>query len=218
MKFSSGPFGVAATGFYTRLENVTDQGAVIDTLTGRTIWIVEAFPGTRGYGIELEASASPAQGLTVLGNGTFLRAEFAMCDTTTLATDGRTCPGRAGGADVGTLLIGVPKVIGNLSATYRVLGVTLLGDWHFVGRRFSSYALEGEARNELPSYSYFNFGASYRLSRGVTISADLLNAFQSKGLEEGNPRLSVLGDRTSDLFLARPILPRHFVASLRYEF
>ncbi|MBX6330230.1 MAG: hypothetical protein IRY91_00135 [Gemmatimonadaceae bacterium] len=54
--------------------------------------------------------------------------------------------------------------------------------------------------------------------RGITVSAQLLNLYQSKGLEEGNPRLSLVGGRTSDLFLARPILPRRFQASIAYNF
>jgi hypothetical protein len=50
----------------------------------------------------------------------------------------------------------------------------------------------------------------------VRINADLLNAFQSKGLEEGNPR--VIGGGLSTTFLARPLLPRRFQVSLEYEF
>jgi len=40
----------------------------------------------------------------------------------------------------------------------------------------------------------------------VRVNLDLLNAFQGKGLEEGNPRLVTTGP----VFLARPILPRRF--------
>jgi hypothetical protein len=59
-----------------------------------------------------------------------------------------------------------------------------------------------------------------RLPRSrLSIQLNLLNAFQSKGLEEGNPRLAQLaGGRTSDLFLARPLLPRRFMLSLRHDF
>jgi len=51
---------------------------------------------------------------------------------------------------------------------------------------------------------------------GARISLDLLNAFQSKGLEEGNPRLVSQGG--SQIFLARPILPRRLQASIDYDF
>ena len=51
-----------------------------------------------------------------------------------------------------------------------------------------------------------------RSNTGTSINLDLLNAFQSKGLEEGNPRLV---SSTGSVFLARPILPRRFQVSVR---
>jgi outer membrane receptor protein involved in Fe transport len=76
-----------------------------------------------------------------------------------------------------------------------------------------------KAGNKLPAYQYMNLGISYNVpGQGITINADVLNAFQSIGLEEGNPRLALVGGRTSDLFLARPILPRRFTLGVRYEF
>jgi hypothetical protein len=51
---------------------------------------------------------------------------------------------------------------------------------------------------------------------GTRINLDLLNAFQSKGLEEGNPRLVSQGG--SQIFLARPLLPRRLQASIEYDF
>ena len=77
-----------------------------------------------------------------------------------------------------------------------------------------------KAGTKLPQYNYFNFGLGYLLPKNrVSLTADLLNAFQSIGLEEGNPRLALLaGGRTSDLFLARPILPRRLQVGLRYDY
>jgi hypothetical protein len=51
---------------------------------------------------------------------------------------------------------------------------------------------------------------------GARLNVDLLNAFQGKGLEEGNPRLSAAG--VTPIFLARPILPRRLQVSLSYDF
>ena len=53
-------------------------------------------------------------------------------------------------------------------------------------------------------------------AQGITINANLLNAFMDEGLEEGNPRLQSSGG--TGIFLARPILPRRFTLSLRYDF
>ena len=93
-------------------------------------------------------------------------------------------------------------------------------DFHWVGSRF----VEGPQTRpqdapaaELPGYGYFNFGASLAIPRsGVRINADLLNAFQNKGLEEGNPRL--LGVGVQPFFVARPLLPRRLLVGVSYDF
>ena len=59
----------------------------------------------------------------------------------------------------------------------------LKADWHWVASR----SVDLGAGATLPAYNYFNFGAAYALPDGHEINIDLLNAFQSKGLEEGNP-------------------------------
>ena len=43
-----------------------------------------------------------------------------------------------------------------------------------------------------------------------------MNAFQSKGLEEGNPRLVGVGG--APIFLARPLLPRRVLVGVSYDF
>jgi len=173
---------------------------VTDTLTGRTTWIVVTSPENKSYGAELELSALPFTPLRLEANATWLKAEL----------------GAGAGADIGSWINGVPPIIANTAATYSISNFRLTGDWHFVGRRFSDV----KAGNVLPQYSYFNFGAGYTLPRSrLGITADLLNAFQSTGLEEGNPRLALFaGGRTSDLFLARPLLPRRLMVSLRHDY
>ena len=199
-KFASPRFGATLNGFWMLLKNIVGQGAVTDTTTGRTTWIVVTSPENKSYGAELELSALPFKPLRLEGNATWLKAEL----------------GAGAGADIGSWINGVPPIIANTAATYSISSFHLTGDWHFVGRRFSDV----KAGNVLPQYSYFNFGAGYTLPRSrLGISADLLNAFQSKGLEEGNPRLALIaGGRTSDLFLARPLLPRRFMISLRHDY
>ena len=195
IKYFSDRFGVAATGFYGRLKNIVGQGAVLDTTTGRTVWVLQTSPENNSYGIEFEGSAELARGLRFLANATVLKAEL----------------GSGAGADIGSWLNGVPPVIGNLSGTWTRSGVTLLGDLHYVGRRFSDVTTS----SKLAAYAYANFGASYQFPRSLTaVSLDLLNATQAKGLEEGNPRLAA--SRT--VFLARPLLPRQLTLSVRHEF
>ena len=85
--------------------------------------------------------------------------------------------------------------------------------------RFSENPLDRNLADPaiLPAYTYFNFGASYHIPEaGIRINADLLNAFQSKGLEEGNPRLQGVG--AQQFFVARPLLPRRFMLGITYDF
>ena len=200
VKYASARFGATLNGFWMLLKNIVGQGAVTDTLTGRTTWIVVTSPQNKSYGAELELSALPFTPLRLEANATWLKAEL----------------GAGAGADIGSWINGVPPIIANTAATYSISNFRLTGDWHFVGRRFSDV----KAGNVLPQYSYFNFGAGYTLPRSrLGITADLLNAFQSTGLEEGNPRLALFaGGRTSDLFLARPLLPRRLMVSLRHDY
>ncbi len=217
VKYASRRYAVTVNGFYTELRNITGQGAVTDPVTGEITWLTQTAPETRSYGLEFEGAASLSPQLSLLAIGTLIKADFASCPDTTATPGAAPCPG---GADVGTFLLGVPPVIGNVLATYRAAsGPELKLDWHFVARRYSTFADSAGDRNRLPTYSYLNLGASYRIpGRSLTLAVDLLNALQSKGLEEGNPRLTQQGGRTSDLFLARPILPRRLLASLRYDF
>jgi iron complex outermembrane receptor protein len=192
-----GPLGFTVNGFYTKLKNIVSQGLVIDSVTGASTWIIVTSPENRSYGAEIELLATPIQGLQLLGSGTFLRAEL----------------GSGAGADIGSRLNGVPASIGNLSGSYTFSRVRATADWHWVGSRF----VDVNVGTALPSYSYFNYGLAYMLpAQGITINANLLNAFMDEGLEEGNPRLQSTGG--SGIFLARPILPRRFTLSMRYDF
>ena len=212
VKHASRNFGVTLDGFYTILKDIVSQGLVLDPITGQSIWIIQANPSVSSYGLELEGSGHlPNSGFGAVTNWTFLRAVYASCPT---GANAQQCPT---GADVGTILSGVPPIVGNLAVTYGARsGASFDADFHFVDRRCTSAI---GCDNKLPTYTYLNLGAQYVIpSNGITIRADLLNAYQSIGLEEGNPRLSLVGGFTSALFLARPILPRALMVSMGYKF
>jgi iron complex outermembrane recepter protein len=203
VKYAADRVGLAVNGFFTKLKNITGQGAVIDPTTGETTWRTTNDPQARSFGAEIEASATPVEGLQVIGSGTLIRSE------------------QGPGIDslVGERLAGVPSIIGNVAAIYsprRAAGLQFKADWHTVGSRFIEAPRDRVSGLKLPSYNYFNFGVGFALpNAGTRINVDLLNAFQSKGLEEGNPRLVGAG---STLFFARPILPRRLQASIEYDF
>jgi iron complex outermembrane receptor protein len=207
VKYASGGLGVTVNGFYTILKNQIGQGAELDPVTGGTIWVIRQSPDNRSIGAEVEAFASPIEGLQLIGSGTFLSAELG------------------GGVDSlvrfkGERLALVPTSLGNLAAIYsprRAPGLQFKADWHWVGSRFTEGPLTRVDETKLPSYNYFNFGLGFAIpSAGIRLNADLLNAFQSKGLEEGNPRLVSVGG--TPIFLARPLLPRRLQVSIDYDF
>jgi outer membrane receptor protein involved in Fe transport len=199
VKYAQGSVGATVNGFFTQLKNQTSQGSVVDSVTGRTTWIITPNADNRSYGAEFEVFFSPMTALQLRGSATWLRAEL----------------GKGAGADIGQRLTGIPASIGNLSATYEVDRVRLLGDWHYVAKRVQNLA----TNTGLPAYNYFNFGAAYTLpgTNAATIDFNVLNAFQSHGLEEGNPRI-ISGAGAANVYLARPLLPRRLTSSIRYNF
>ncbi len=207
VKYAAGRVGLTVNAFYTKLKNITGQGAELDPVTGGTTWVVRLSPDNRSFGAEVEAFVSPVDGLQLLGNATVLQAELG------------------GGVDSlaglsGERLALVPRTLGNLVAIYspqRAAGLAFRADFHWVGSRLTESPLTRVDNTLLPSYSYFNFGVGLALpGTGVRLNADLLNAFQGKGLEEGNPRLVSVGG--TPVFLARPLLPRRFQVGIEYDF
>lgn len=210
LKYSNPLYGGTLGLFWGQLKNNVGQGAIVDPNTGNTVWIVQTNPDSRAYGVEIEASVRPVPELNVIGAGTFLATKTVTPGGTSLTAGG------------------VPKAVVNLAAVYTVpqVGLSFKADWHYVGARdivnsnydyttgkYTIYDVVGS----LKAYGYFNFGASYAIpGQGITISADVLNAFQSNGFEEGNPRLIATGG--NPLFLARPILPLQFMAYISYQF
>lgn len=183
VKHASRNFGVTLDGFYTILKDIVSQGFVTDPTTGQSIWTIQPNPSVSSYGLEFEGSGHlPNSGFGAQTNWTLLKAVYASCPTGAPGTF-VGCPT---GADVGTLLSGVPPLIGNLAVTYGSRsGASLDADWHFVDRRCTSQL---GCTTLLPTYSYLNLGAQYLIpANGITIRADLLNVYQSIGLEEGNP-------------------------------
>jgi outer membrane receptor protein involved in Fe transport len=211
VKYASGGLGVTVNGFYTKLKNIVGQGAELDPVTGATIWRITTDPENRSFGVEAEAFVTPAEGLSLIGSATVLEAALGAGTPDTMNN---------GSPLVSKLLAIVPTAIGNLAAVYSprtVAGLQFKADWHFVSSRYTERPQERTSLTKLPSYSYFNFGAGFAIPQaGVRVNLDLLNAFQGKGLEEGNPRLISTGG--SPIFLARPLLPRRLQASLEYDF
>jgi outer membrane receptor protein involved in Fe transport len=212
VKYATGRVGVTINGFYTKLKNITGQGAIFDSATGATTWRITSDPEQRSFGAELEAFVSPVEGLQLIGSGTIMDAALGKGTPATLTNGVSPLTSK--------ILALAPTTIGNIAAIYspqRVAGLQFKADWHWVGSRWPQRPQERFTDFKLPSYNYFNLGAGFAIpNTGARVNLDLLNAFQSKGLEEGNPR--VIGGGLSTTFLARPLLPRRLQASIQYDF
>ncbi|MGE5456933.1 MAG: TonB-dependent receptor [Methanococcaceae archaeon] len=208
VKFSSEAFAFTVNGFWEQLTNIVGQGFEIDPVTKQGVWVIRSSPDNRAYGAEFEVSGRPLQGLNLLAVGTYTHAQNVEGSGGAALTAG-----------------GIPNWIGNITASYNMMGLSLYADFHYVAARTLIDAQYDQTLgrftkyNEyftLKAYNYMNAGVSYTLTEPrLTLAVDLLNVYQSLGLEEGNPRSPGV---KSNFFVARPILPRRLMASMRYEF
>ena len=188
--------GLTVNGFYTKLKNIVGQGAVVDSVSGATTWV--KFPVRRPSPMERRWRRPSAR--------------WRDCRSWAAPPSSRPSWEPEVGPTSGAGSNGVPTSLGNLAVFFapRRTGLSFKGDWHYVAERPAGAGIA------LPAYSYFNFGAGFAIVGGARFNVDLLNALQSKGLEEGNPRIATPG--ASPLFLARPLLPRRLQASIAYDF
>ena len=96
VKYANRGLGLTVNGFWTKLKNVVSQGAVVDSVSGATTWVIVPGAETKSYGAEVEATISPLEGLQIVGSTTILKAEV----------------GAGGGTDIGSRLNGVPTSLG----------------------------------------------------------------------------------------------------------
>jgi len=217
VKAQIGRGAITVGGFYVLGKNNTGQG--LEVVNGVTTWVIRQSPDVRSYGAEIEAVMNPVEGLLLQGNATILQGELGGIEGG--PTDNPALIDSLARRE-GERLALVPTNLGNLAAVYTTrgqYGLSFKADWHWVAERFSEDPVTRNLANPavLPGYNYFNFGAGIVIpNSGTRVTVDLLNAFQSKGLEEGNPRLSSAGG--APVFLARPILPRRLQVSVSYDF
>ena len=88
-----------------------------------------------------------------------------------------------------------------------------------VGKRYA----DDQNNIELPAYTLINLRANRSFAVGtrqtITIGLNLYNAFNSRGLTEGDPRVGDTNTILNDPFYnARPILPRRLTGSLTFKF
>lgn len=200
-RIGSPHFGLNASAYFLRLENFPSQDVRVDPVTGETVFVTDFVGQAETTGLELELVAEPLTGLRLTFTGTLQSPEYTdfiegMNDLT------------------GNRVRRIPEEVYDFTIAYRKGHGSVSGNWNYYGDRWSNNA----NTISLPSYDLVTFRVGWDLSRSATISLGLLNAFDSKGLTEGNPRLDETGDPTADVFLARPVLPRRTTLRIDFRF
>ena len=174
-------FGFTVNGFYTKLKNIVSQGLVIDPVTGGSTWIIVTSPENKSYGAEIEAVAIPVRGLPVLGQAPrSSRPSSAPAPARTSAAGSPACRRRS---PTCARRVYAPAP----ASSSRPTGTGSVRARWMRGRRLA------------PGLQLFQLRRGVCApNTGTSINVDLLNAFQGKGLEEGNPRLGDHG-RQPDL-------------------
>jgi outer membrane receptor protein involved in Fe transport len=196
IKMSGKAYALAAVAYWLQLENFPSQDAQVDPVTGETRFVTVYAGRARTLGLEVEAVAQPLD---------FLRLQGALT-----VQDPRYTLFNEGSTDFsGKRIRRIPQVIAELTGTLRFGDATVGLNWTYVGHRFSNNA----NTVDLPGFSQLNAVASYTMDR-FTVDLQVHNALDDFGLTEGNPRIDESLGAASDIFLARPVLPRRFTLSL----
>lgn len=200
-RLGSPRLGLNASAYFLRIENFPSQDARVDPVTGETIFVTDFVGEAETTGLEVELVSEPFPGFRVSFTGTVQDPEY-----TDFVEGGRSLNGNR--------VRRIPQTVYDLTVAYRKGKGSISGNWNFYGSRWAN----NDNTIVLPSYDLVNFRVAWDLSAKTTISLGVANAFDDRGLTEGNPRLDETGDPTADVFLARPVLPRRTTLQLDFRF
>jgi outer membrane receptor protein involved in Fe transport len=199
LKFGSQRIGLSLVGYWLQIKDFPSQD--VRVVNGQTTFVTAFVGKARTIGAELEVVAQPVN--------------YFRINASVTAQDPKYTDFTEGAVDLsGNRIRRIPKWISDLTGTLTYEGLSLRANWNYVGHRFSNNA----NTIDLPGFGVVNLGANYRLDNGLSFQANALNVLDGDGLTEGNPRLDESLGGLSNIFLARPILPRTFTAGVRYEF
>ncbi|PEN04995.1 hypothetical protein CRI93_14130 [Longimonas halophila] len=189
--------------YYTELNNRFSADPRQNPDTGLIEIVPEQIGGSRTLGVELTGAVVPsfAEDFQLNGMFTFQDHEFTDFEEFT-----------------GNWIQRQPKVMAQAELAYDSGGLDVSISGKYTGKRF------GDEANfqELEAYTIVNAGLGYTIGfsdeQSLRIGLRAFNAFNSRGLTEGDPRLPADVDPSDQPFFnARPILPRRIKASLTYR-
>ncbi|HEX8698966.1 MAG TPA: TonB-dependent receptor, partial [Myxococcaceae bacterium] len=196
LKLGGSWYALAAVAYWLQVENFPSQDARVDPDTGETRFVTAYAGRARTLGLELEGAVQPVRFFRAQGMVTVQNPRYSLFNE---------------GADdfSGNRIRRIPQLIADLTGTFMAGDATLGVNWSYVGHRFSNNA----NTVDLPGFSQFNLSAGYTYENFL-VSLQLHNVFNSFGLTEGNPRVDESLGALSDVFLARPVLPRRLTLSV----
>ena len=202
-KIGTPTLGLNASVYYMQIANFPSQD--VRVVNGQTVFVTDFVGQAETVGMEAELVAQPCwlTGCPLRFNlsTTFQRPEY---------TDFVE-----GGEDLsGNRVRRIPQVIADFTFGYYRPRWSGAATVNYIGSRFSNNA----NTIDLPAFDVWTLTGTKKLSDRVSLELAVANAFDSKGLTEGNPRLDESGAAAGAVYLARPVLPRRTTLSLDFHF
>lgn len=201
-------WGLNASTYLQRLSDFPSQD--VRVVNGQTVFVTDFVGQAETYGLEAELVAEPVKHFKITASATLQHPEYT--DFNEAGTDSQGNPILIDRS--GKRVRRIPQEIFDVTLAYDWGPLGVSGNWNYIGQRFSNVA----NTIELPAFDVSTFTATYKLSSGAALEAAIANAFDSKGLTEGNPRLDENSAAQGAVFLARPVLPRRVTLGMRFEF
>jgi iron complex outermembrane recepter protein len=196
LKMGGSWYALAAVAYWMQIENFPSQDARVDPQTGETNFVTVFAGQARTLGMELEAAVQPVRFFRLQGNLTVQDPRYSRFN-------------EGSGDFSGNRIRRIPQVMGDLTGTFMYGNANLGLNYSYVGHRFSNNA----NTVDLPGFGLVNVTAGYTYEN-FTVGLQLVNALNGFGLTEGNPRMDETQGAVSDIFLARPVLPRRLMLSV----
>jgi len=185
-KYNSPNLALMVTPFYS---HINEQNADV---TENKVYLV----GYKSYGAELEASAHYGA-FTATAGAVYTKATIIKSLDNTV---------------VGNTPRRVPALMYNFNPSFS-LGKGTIG-LSFIGT--TKVFSQDDDKIVLPAYLYVNAFASYKITKGLVLSANINNLFNTLGFTEAESTTFV--DNTNNYMRARPITGRVSKLSLTYNF
>ncbi|MGM0705684.1 MAG: TonB-dependent receptor [Bacteroidota bacterium] len=203
LRLSSSSLSGSLALYYTELNNRFSADPRENPETGVIEIVPEQVGGSQTFGVELTGAFVPP-----------FASDFRLDGMLTLQNHEFTDFGEF----TGNWIQRQPQVMSQAELTYENAGLDASISGKYTGKRY------GDEANfqELDAYTIINAGLGYTIDfsdeQSLRLGVRAFNAFESRGLTEGDPRLPAGVDPSDQPFFnARPILPRRITASLTYR-